>query len=159
MKATLKTINTYLHKWAPQIELVKGKGYFYFADTTERFTNLPTSIYVYAICRLTQKQWEKEMDASIAIFKIENRDLDWPENIHNPKTHRFGYVKFDHPFTVVCLAAGWKIIAERFSTKRAAIKFANIQTGGLPTIWETYRREDWLEEKFRRVRNWRKEGN
>ena len=68
-------------------------------------------------------------------------------------------LKFDKPFIVICPVPGATMIGKSFPTKTAAVKFANVQTGGPPAIWEMYKREGWENEKYRRVHNWRNEEN
>lgn len=74
MKPTLKKINTYLQARAPHIQVIKGKGYFYFADTddSELCRHLPDSIYVCHLNHLTLEHWYREMDIAIKQFEKQN---------------------------------------------------------------------------------------
>jgi hypothetical protein len=74
MTVTLKKLNLYLQSRAPQIELVRGKGYFYFADSdiSGDCVNLPDSIPVCYLRSLTWRQWTDDIDAAVAQFNREN---------------------------------------------------------------------------------------
>ena len=74
MPATLKKINEYLQSKVPGIELVKGRGYFYFADTpaSESCAFPPDSICIYALNHQSLDEWKKDMDRAVKQFKERN---------------------------------------------------------------------------------------
>tara|TARA_B100000579_G_scaffold394177_1_gene371352 strand:+ start:853 stop:1113 length:261 start_codon:yes stop_codon:yes gene_type:complete len=77
MKPTIKKLNTYLQARVPQIQVVRGNGYFYFADSDDSpiCVNLPESIYVCYLNHLTLEQWHLEMDQAVAQFEKDNSEL------------------------------------------------------------------------------------
>lgn len=70
-KVTLKKLNAYLQVRAPRLELVKGKGYFYFADRNIEMDafDLPDSVYVYALNHLSLERWYEVIDAALTTRK------------------------------------------------------------------------------------------
>ena len=78
MKATLKKINEYLQSKVPALELVKGRGYFYFADADPQkwgYTHhwaLPPSIYIYALRQQSLEAWKRDMDKAVSWYGTNN---------------------------------------------------------------------------------------
>ena len=69
----LVRVNEYLAKKIPGVELVKGKGYFYFSWKTgfairEPWPKLPGPVYVYAITHLSWEKWKGVIDSAAAEF-------------------------------------------------------------------------------------------
>lgn len=65
-KATMKNLNEHiLRKWGPGIELVKGRGYFWFAIDRGRL--YIESTYVYALKQMTYQEWVSWIDSSLGI--------------------------------------------------------------------------------------------
>ena len=75
---TLKALNKYLQERVPELELVNGQGYFYFANTehAEHATYLPESIYVYRLSHMALPDWKSNLDRAILRFKTEANDLN-----------------------------------------------------------------------------------
>lgn len=71
---TLKNLNQYLQSSVPQLELVRGRGYFYFADSEESdcCVTLPNSIYVCYLRQQDWKAWTDDIDKAIGQFVCEN---------------------------------------------------------------------------------------
>ena len=80
-KATLKKVNDYLQSQTPELELVKGEGYFYFVDTLtddeiknwfDGFYENPDSIYVCHLCHLTLERWQEVIDGAVKQYHHDN---------------------------------------------------------------------------------------
>tara|TARA_R110000824_G_scaffold139019_1_gene303941 strand:- start:344 stop:685 length:342 start_codon:yes stop_codon:yes gene_type:complete len=80
MKPTIKNINKYLQAKVPQLQFVKGRGYFYFShadDVPEDESYImPDSIYTYALHQLDWERWTWEIDRAVAQFEIDNENTD-----------------------------------------------------------------------------------
>ena len=76
MKPTIKNINKYLQAKVPQLQFVKGHGYFYFSHADdvpeEQCYIMPESIYTYALHQLDWERWTWEIDRAVAQFEIDN---------------------------------------------------------------------------------------
>jgi hypothetical protein len=68
---TLKTVNKALaERLGPGIELIRGRGYFYFAGwRTEGWAN--TSVMVAHLRQLTVEQWIREAEVLIGFETME----------------------------------------------------------------------------------------
>lgn len=80
-RATLKTVNNYLQSHTPELELVKGEGYFYFIDTLtddqiksrfDGFYEVPDSIYVCHLCHLSLEKWREVIDGALKQYREVN---------------------------------------------------------------------------------------
>ncbi len=71
-RVTLNNLNEYLQSQLPNLELVKGKEYFYFAD----LPNAPTSKLPDSIQRAklgtNWKSWISDLDDAVAQWNKEN---------------------------------------------------------------------------------------
>ena len=86
-KATLKKVNDYLQSQTPELELVKGEGYFYFVDTLtddeiknwfDGYYETPDSIYVCHMCQVTLEKWKEFIDYAVMQYH-----QDHPRRIGN----------------------------------------------------------------------------
>ena len=70
MRVTMNNLNALLKPHG--LELVKGNGYFYFAELEGcQVKNIPDSIYCHALNHGTWKQWERDMEDAIEQSKRE----------------------------------------------------------------------------------------
>lgn len=70
VKLRLKNVNAAIEAKFPDVELVKGAGYFYLVGKTEEMSNKlysiqSTSIYVYKLNELTLEQWLDDVERII----------------------------------------------------------------------------------------------
>jgi hypothetical protein len=90
-RLTMRTINDAL----PQgFELVKGRGYFYFADDDGDFGT--HSVYVYALGHMTREEWMEEFTAAYADYRYDGSDYEANElrqlygKLNDPAYDRMG---------------------------------------------------------------------
>jgi hypothetical protein len=69
----MKALNLYLQAKEPALELVKGRGYFYFANS-DGFdcTNLPPSICIYALRSQSLEDWKHDIDNALLWHRANN---------------------------------------------------------------------------------------
>lgn len=65
-KATLKKLQAVVDTLAPEFEIVKGEGYFYFSmkDTASN-AKYPESIYIYAMNQMTLEEWTEYLEGHL----------------------------------------------------------------------------------------------
>ena len=60
----IKDVNTHIAKFG--VELVRGKGYFYFADITdEPVADKIPSVYTFYLRSMTFRQWYEHVEKSV----------------------------------------------------------------------------------------------
>ena len=85
MRLALKTINKEIQKHFPQLELVKGEGYFYFiSDDVDIYGLDSTSIYCYKLNDLSLNSWISEaenVDKKLTEYKRDKTPITNPNRI------------------------------------------------------------------------------
>lgn len=74
MKPTMKRLNNLISKIEPELELVKGEGYFYFGlrdDVIAGPSTTPKSIFVPHLCHASIEWWEDTIKASLEEWAAE----------------------------------------------------------------------------------------